>query len=239
MGKYCEYCKRYGNLVYKCPVCSAWLHSNCPCPRHPNQSRSTLSIQSCSNGSIRINGVTIEDYPYLGNFHYGKWVKIEAIPDENYQFVKWTIDGVDYTTNPRILVMTKDMTLSVTFAPKLQLTINSFDNGTVKLNGQTVSEGVFYFNTGQTVVLEAIPDQGYEFAQWAEGKTENPWTFQIEENTEITPEFSKNGVYTGYSIKFLRNNQPALYSEIQENDVVTAVTKEGELITVSVSSPET
>ncbi len=111
-------------------------------------------------------------------------VQVTAVPNNGYHFVSWT-DG--NTENPRVLDLTQDTVMTAIFAINtynVTLTYNH-DHGTV--TGET---GVFeHFSE---ITYEAIPNYGYHFSRWSDGKTANPRTITITGNTELTAIFEPN-----------------------------------------------
>lgn len=110
---------------------------------------------------------------------------VMAIPDEGYAFVKWS-DGEPSPTRADKNI-TADLTVTAEFEPK---TCHAFykveGNGT--LQGDR-AQTVLYGEDASTVT--AIPDEGYKFVKWSDGKTEPARTDRnITENLEVTAEFA-------------------------------------------------
>ena len=63
------------------------------------------------------------------------------------------------------------------------------------------------------VTLAVTPDDGYHFTQWSDGKTDNPRTFVLTQDTTFTAEFAKNT----YTVKFLDWDGKELKSESVEH----------------------
>ena len=72
-------------------------------------------------------------------------------------------------------------------------------------NGTVEGAGTYYY--GDTVVLTAVPAEGYQFTAWSDGNTDNPREFVITENVYLDAFFeldntSVNGTnYNNISIK--------------------------------------
>lgn len=109
---------------------------------------------------------------------------VTAIPNENYEFVKWS-DGS--TDNPR----TDDSGVDVTalFKKKVQ---------TYTLIYQTTEKGSIKGLVWQTNIQKgknaspvlAIPNEGYKFAKWSDGVSENPRLDKaVSANINVTAEF--------------------------------------------------
>ena len=115
----------------------------------------------------------------------GQQVNVSAIPSwEKRHFVRWT-DG--NTDNPRLVKVTKDMTLTAVFATDqytITSDVNDVERGSV--SGGTTTE---YNNV---VTLTATANYGYHFERWADGNTDNPRTIQVTEDKTYTAVFEKN-----------------------------------------------
>ncbi len=119
-----------------------------------------------------------------GTFDYLSEHSIQVNAKYGYHFVSWS-DGV--TDNPRTLVLTKDTTITASFAPN-KYTFEAIANaimGTV-----TGEQGEFDYLTNHTI--EAVPNYGYHFTQWSDGETDNPREFTLVQDTTFTALFAPN-----------------------------------------------
>ena len=105
-----------------------------------------------------------------GEYAEGTVATLAAIPASGYCFVQWS-DG--NTENPRQITVTEDVSLTAEFSAVARLTVSSNDDtmGSV------------------TAVLTAIPQEGYRFARWNDGNTENPRTVFVTESVNLVAEF--------------------------------------------------
>ena len=109
----------------------------------------------------------------------GQQITITAVPaNEHRHFVRWS-DG--NTDNPRTIVVESDITLTAEFALDEHTVTATAEHGTVTGSGT--------YTHGAEVTLTAIPDIGYEFTQWSNGVTENPYTFSISEDIVLEAQF--------------------------------------------------
>lgn len=120
----------------------------------------------------------------------GKYIKGESCclfvtPNYGYNFTQWS-DGS--TENPRTVIVTQDTTFTAEFAK------NIYTISTQAENGSVIGAGNYEYLT--TVQLTAIPNEGYEFVNWSNGITDNPYTFIVEQNIELTANFKK--IETGW-----------------------------------------
>ena len=125
----------------------------------------TLSVSSEdeSKGTTTVGGAFDEDTEVL----------IYAAAKDGYQFNQWSDGNME---NPRIVVMTGNLTYVAQFIPNLPthlLTIASTNetHGSV-LGGGSFEEGTF-------ATIAAIAQNGYAFSQWQDGNTDNPRMVQV------------------------------------------------------------
>ena len=67
--------------------------------------------------------------------------------------------------------------------PIYTLSVIAGENGSVNtdVSGQ--------YREGETITLTATPDEGYQFDQWSDGTTENPYVLTITGDTTLTATF--------------------------------------------------
>ena len=100
---------------------------------------------------------------------------ISATPAEHYRFAQWS-DG--NTDNPRTIVVTEDTTYTAEFIPIRNITV-VYD---VK-QGYVSGDGIYDYGTRVRLVAE--PNSGYEFSQWSDGTTYNPYIFAATEDVTL------------------------------------------------------
>ena len=118
---------------------------------------------------------------------------IEATGDECTHFVQWS-DG--NTDNPRTLNLTQDTTLVAQFErTTYQVNIFAGENGLLRVYNSswdywdTDTFSVEMTDCGYELTTNQIcayPDEGYYFAGWSDGSTEQCRTFTITQDTTIT-----------------------------------------------------
>ena len=113
-----------------------------------------------------------------GTYTHGTEVTLTATPDEHYHFVRWSNSE---TENPYTLVLTKDTILTAEFALDQHTVTATAEHGIVTGSGT--------YTHGAEVTLIATPDIGYEFTQWSNGVTENPYTFFVTEDIALEAQF--------------------------------------------------
>ncbi len=114
----------------------------------------------------------------------GQKINVSAIPEnEHRHFVRWT-DG--NTDNPRLVTVTKDITLTAEFADDPILTLVSSDDS----RGYVYGGGQFKPNSSYEI--SATAKYGYHFTKWNDGNTDNPRTIILTCDTTFTAEFAIN-----------------------------------------------
>ena len=127
----------------------------------------TLNVDGCENtNTIRCDA--------------GQKISINAVPENAHRhFVRWT-DG--NTDNPRTVIVTQDTVFTAEFAIDRYTITASGEHGTVE------GTGTYDYNT--KVYLTAVPDRGYHFVKWSNGKTYNPLYVYARSNAHYTAEFA-------------------------------------------------
>ena len=106
---------------------------------------------------------------------------ITATPNEGYEFTAWN-DG--NTENPRTVSLTSDTAFMAIFTeavstPTITLTVNNEAMGSAS-----------YTLDGNTAVLTATANEGYNFLTWSDGNMENPRTVTITSDTTFMAIFT-------------------------------------------------
>jgi uncharacterized repeat protein (TIGR02543 family) len=115
----------------------------------------TISIQVEGNGATE---------PAVGSYQYneGDSVSITAIPDDGWQFAGWSGD-LDTESAQTQVTVTSDKVVTAHFTP-VQHTIS------IQIEGNGTTEPMvdsYQYNEGDTVIITAIPDDGWQFAGWS------------------------------------------------------------------------
>ena len=131
-----------------------------------------LTVQSDNTAQGYVSGGG--SYNYLSNR------TITATPTYGHHFTYWN-DGL--TENPRTITLTQDTTFTAHFAPnQYTLTVNAGEHGTAIGSGT--------YNFGDTIIIQAFPEEHYHFTRWNDGNTENPRQYRIEDNISLTAFFA-------------------------------------------------
>ena len=119
-----------------------------------------------------------------GTYDEGSSITLTATANNGYHFTQWN-DG--NTDNPRTIVLTKDTTFTAEFAINTYTLSVSCNATQGQIEG---TSGVYEHGTEH--VFKAIPNEGYHFAQWNDGNTDNPRTIVLTKDTTLTAEFAIN-----------------------------------------------
>jgi len=106
---------------------------------------------------------------------------VAATPIEHHHFTQWS-DG--NTDNPRRVALESDTAFTAVFA---------IDQHTVTATcdiRQGVVTGAGTFDYGTQIELTAVPNSGYEFQQWSNGLTYNPYRFTVLGDRTLRAEFA-------------------------------------------------
>jgi len=158
----------------------------------------TLTIPESDNGTTN---------PGPGDHVYdvGTSLVITAAPIENFEFVKFTEDGVDKFTNPLTVVMNAAKVVTAYFQAILQnftVTVSKVGNGTVSPD---VGDHVYVENSEVTLTAtETDPD--YYFEKWvidAVDETSNPYDLLVDEAKNVEARFLLLEPFSYYDDNFI------------------------------------
>lgn len=116
---------------------------------------------------------------------------IFAVPEENYDFSGWTVNGESVTQNLYSFTVTQPVQITPQFTAKAApleyytLTVSAGDGGDVR-----VSPLLDRYPKGSEVVLEALPDRGYAFNFWSDGNANPLRTVLMTDNLLLTAFFT-------------------------------------------------
>ncbi len=115
-----------------------------------------------------------------GTYTHGATVTLAAVANAGYKFVRWS-DGA--TDNPYTFTATEDATFTAIFeGNKHTITVICNPQQGRVLGGGTYADGA-------QVTLVAIANKGYEFSQWSNGATYNPYLFTATEDLTLEAQF--------------------------------------------------
>ena len=161
-----------------------WSDGNTENPRTVNLTSDTAFVAifteavSTPTITVTVNDATMGSATYTMD---GNTAVLTATPNEGYEFTGWN-DG--NTENPRTVTITSDTAFTAIFTEAV-----STPTITVTVNDATMGSATYTMD-GNTAVLTATPNEGYEFTGWNDGNTENPRTVTITSDTTFMAIFS-------------------------------------------------
>ncbi len=155
----------------------------------------TITVTSISNTMGTVFGG--------GTFYANTEINIGAIPYEGYHFAGWQ-DGE--MSNPRTITVTQDAEYVANFSQTLPTTYTV----TVHyLPEQGYILGAGSYIVGTTATLVAIPKEGYVFAQWSDGVTDETRQVFVDHDIELSAFFSFTDVEENDAISISLYPNPA------------------------------
>ena len=146
-----------------------------------------LTYGVVSDGMVRMADVNSAEHTQLVTYG-GTSVAVEAIPDEDFKFVRWD-DG--RTDNPRVDTDVKS-NLSVKAVFERLQTFNIAATASSTDYGEVAGAGPY--REGTTVTLTATAKDGSAFVRWTsngvEVSTQNPFTFVAASDSTLVAEFN-------------------------------------------------
>jgi hypothetical protein len=134
----------------------------------------------------------------IGPYYYGDMVTVWANASQGSNFTGFN-GNLTGTETPQNLIIDGNKSINAQFTlNNYQLTINSTNGGSVINPGV----GDFSYNHGSTITLEARSIIGYHFVEWTgDNQTildtkNNLTTMTIQNHSNITAEFARNGPFT-------------------------------------------
>lgn len=156
-----------------------------------------------------MGAVTIDSrsYKYLSYAH------LIAKANEGYQFLGW--DNGDTDEDIYVLV-TGNLTITPRFAEQSAKTF------TIKLLASPAEGGLLTgagrYLAGTTAIIEALPDEGYEFIDWNDGNTDNPRSVVVNADATYTANFSP--IESSIEDLDTRPSAPAPRKELRNGHVI-------------------
>ena len=126
-----------------------------------------------------------------GVYEHDTEVTLTAEPNEGYHFVRWS-DGNNNAI--RTIELTSNVELTAEFSKEIREIIVNTENGVVSGAGR--------YAYGATVVLSAIPNEGYHFVGWSDGVTDVVRTLTVFSDTTLFAEFALNS----YKVTLIAEN---------------------------------
>ena len=158
-------------------------------------------IIECTGGSESFGGTITgaegtdptTGYPGVNNITHGTELLLSATPFEGYEFVNWTIEGAEISTDATFTyTVTADVTLVANFQLK-EYAVNVYPNmpefGEVNVSGGMLKHGTY-------LSLQATPFDGYSFVGWEIGgvicSEDQTWVYEVLDDVNIVAVFKSN-----------------------------------------------
>ncbi|MCF0227961.1 MAG: hypothetical protein HUJ52_04015 [Malacoplasma sp.] len=191
----------------------------------------TVKINKPENGSILLNNIAIEEYPYELKVADGTEIKVKAVANEGYKFRCW---NGGYAGDEQTLQIKKDTEITARFSelPKLEviekessntctLSINANAGGKILVDEKVVSTPFTKtYDIRTEVKISALPDDGYEF-MWANEDYISSYT---ERKVRLFGDMSFSGVFKLQPVLTI-NNIPNIRIYINDNPVELPLAK--------------
>lgn len=152
----------------------------------------TVHVSSAQGGTVEGSG----------SYEEGELITVNATPDNDYHFLYWEENGEQVSTDETFtFTADRDRTLVAKFTPIPKPTytvqVSSTQGG--------VAEGSGSYKEGETVTVNAVPDNGYRFRRWEENSvqvsTEARYSFAAETDRmlvavfELIPQSGQDSTY--------------------------------------------
>ncbi|MEE9432072.1 MAG: T9SS type A sorting domain-containing protein, partial [Melioribacteraceae bacterium] len=131
-----------------------------------------------------------------GTYSHGETVQISATPNQGWFFANWTeVIGSDSTVDPEVLIThTFLIKNNRYFIANFSHEIYSINVTSNPIEGGSISgSGSFFF--GQTAILKALPNAGWEFDKWTKNgsdvSTNSEYSFEVSGNANYVCHFKR------------------------------------------------
>ena len=125
-----------------------------------------------------------------GSYNYGQSCTLTATAATGYNFVNWTKNGQQVSTNASY---TFSVTESAAYVAHFQVQTFTINVSANPVEGATITGGGTY-NYGSTCNVTATANEGYDFINWTEGgnvvSTETSYSFTVNANRTLVANFT-------------------------------------------------
>ena len=169
-----------------------------------------------------------------GTFEKGAQCTVTATVGENEEFVRWTAGGEEISAeNPYTFTVTENITLTAVTQPKS----DEKETFEVTVIGGT---GGGTFEKGAQCTVTATVGENEEFVRWTadrkEISTDNPYTFNVEKDVELTAVLEPRIELGAYAIRWVNGGEVLDLEEKTLTDAelkITAIQGEGSETVIS------
>ena len=123
-----------------------------------------------------------------GTYNAGVTCTLTATPASGYEFLKWTKNGAEVSTNPSYsFTVTENASYTAVFG---EPSVNYYTITTnVSPAGAGTVEGAGVYPQGTSTYLTATPNMGWTFSHWNDGITTNPRSITVNGDATYTAHF--------------------------------------------------
>ncbi|MHC4227385.1 MAG: InlB B-repeat-containing protein [Planctomycetota bacterium] len=150
-----------------------------------------FAIKTYSLTTTAVDG-SVTKSPDQAGYNHGETVTLEAVPNTGHSFTSWSGD-LSGATNPATLTMDTDKSVAAGFALKAySLTVAAVGGSVARSPAQAG------YNHGETVTLEAVPNEGYSFTNWSGDLSggANPARLVMDADKSVTAGFAAVKTYS-------------------------------------------
>ncbi len=174
----------------------------------------------------------IERYPDEDEYSPEDEVTMEAVPDEDWEFVEWSGDiplGERYEQEITIVMdQEKEVTAHFRAIDYFELTVNIEGEGIVEVDEQEIDDEEIWseeFRDGTELKLEAISDYGWEFHRWTGDymTTSEDIDVTMNEDRTVTANFERQEFELVIEIgegEGTTEPRPGTYSHAYEEEII-------------------
>lgn len=135
----------------------------------------------------------------FNSYFEGTKVTLRAYPAAGYKFVQWSDGNED---NPRVIIMPAE---NVYLDPIVEEDGSLTPKGAIISADASEGQGSIsdftsgWYAEGTELTITAVAAEGYEFLEWSDGTTANPYTLTVQDgkNISLTALFYEKGSATG------------------------------------------
>ena len=145
-----------------------------------------IPFLTAQNHTVQVKGDMLCATTMSYSIEHGARLTLQAQPDSGYVFKQWA-DG--NTDNPRVVLVESDITYEAHYAAlpaEEEPTPVTMHTVVVKGDDLCSTTQSYSIEHGARLILQAQPDSGFVFQQWADGNTDNPRVVLVE--SDITYE---------------------------------------------------
>ncbi len=173
------------------------------------------------SGEILVEGEPIETWPYTGEFEEGDDVVLEAVPEEDWVFSRWELNGESEEYLEMTVNMDRDKVISAYFLELYRLTTAVEGEGMIEIDPNEER-----YQEGTEVELTAVPEEGWLFVEWTGDYTDTEGSIKIvvDSDIEVTAHFEEQKEYHDLTVNMEGEGDVNIVPDQEEYEEGTEVT---------------